>query len=190
MSRKSGKYWVTWANAHAKNSARLEDLDPVFRRSVESFVKELRRAGATVKITATRRSKKRAYLFHWSWKIATGRAKASDARKMPGVDIDWDHGSERESRSAAREMTQGFGLAMPPRSTNPPSLTSNHIAGKAVDMIIRWSGEIELEKKDGRKVAVQYMSNVNANRELHAIGASYGVKKLRTDAPHWSYNGR
>jgi hypothetical protein len=34
------------------------------------------------------------------------------------------------------------------------------------------------------------MSNVNANAALHVLGASYGVLKLVTDAPHWSHNGR
>ena len=30
---------------------------------------------------------------------------------------------------------------------------------------------------------------VNLNAKLHAVGASYGVLKLKTDAPHWSVDG-
>ena len=37
-------------------------------------------------------------------------------------------------------MIDGFGLAVPPTSTNAPSLTSNHSPGKAVDMDIDWTG--------------------------------------------------
>ena len=109
---------------------------------------------------------------------------------MVGVDIDWDHGDETKSKNGAKEMVTGFGLAVPPKSTNPPSLTSNHIAGKAVDMTIKWTGKIKITKKDGTQVEVTYMSNVNGNTALHEAGESYGVKKLKTDAPHWSYNGR
>ena len=28
------------------------------------------------------------------------------------------------------------------------------------------------------------------NKELQAVGETYGVKKLASDPPHWSYNGR
>ena len=72
----------------------------------------------------------------------------------------------------------------------PPSLTSNHIAGKAIDMDITWSGTLKVKKKDGTEVEVAYMSNPNANMKLHEVGASYGVKKLTNDKPHWSYDGR
>src|SRR5207248_10574750 len=114
----------------------------------------------------------------------------SDAQAMAGVDIEWDHGDAAKSRAAAREMVKGFGLAVPPKSTVAPALHSNHIAGKAVDMDITWEGTLRVEKKDGTVVSVPYMSNPNLNTKLHAVGASYGVKKHKSDAPHWSYNGR
>lgn len=81
-------------------------------------------------------------------------------------------------------MVQGFGLAVPPSSTNAPALTSNHISGKAIDMAIKWMGNIEIEKKDGTKVKAAYVMNTNSNTDLHAIGEPCGVKKLKTDAPH------
>jgi hypothetical protein len=109
---------------------------------------------------------------------------------MIGVDIEWNHGDLAKSKAGALEMVNGFGLAVPPRSINPPSLTSNHISGKAVDMTIKWTGTIKVKKKDGSEVSVTYSPNVNTNAVLHSIGESYGVKKLKTDAPHWSYNGR
>jgi hypothetical protein len=33
------------------------------------------------------------------------------------------------------------------------------------------------------------MSKVNHNKKLHAVGATYDVKKHKTDAPHWSTDG-
>lgn len=78
---------------------------------------------------------------------------------MVGVDIEWDHGDNEQSRAGALEMVNAFGLAVPPRSTNPPSLSSSPLRGKAIDLTIKWAGVIK-------------------------------VKKLITDAPHWSLNGR
>lgn len=190
MAVKSGKYWVTWANANAKNSSKIDDLEATFQEKVKAFKKALEDAGATVTVSTTKRSDKRAYLFHWSWKISQGKCKASEATKKTGVDIQWDHSDEKKSKAGALEMVNGFGLAVPPASTNPPSLTSNHISGKAIDMSISWKDTVKIKKKDGTEVSVKYMSNVNSNTTLHEIGKSYGVEKLTTDAPHWSYNGR
>jgi hypothetical protein len=190
MLTKSGRYWVTWANAHAKNSNKVDDLEAVFKTNVKAFIKALTDAGATVDVSATKRNDKRAYLFHWSWKISQSKCKPTDAKKMIGVDIQWDHGDLAKSKAGALEMVNGFGLAVPPRSINPPSLTSNHISEKAIDMTIKWSGAIKVKKKDGNEVQVVYSQNVNTNTVLHTIGESYSVKKLKTDAPHWSFNGR
>lgn len=190
MSNKSGKYWVTWANQNALNSSKLADLDAGFKAKVKEFIKALEDAGAKVSVSATKRNKKRAYLFHWSWKISQNKSKPSEATKMVGVDIEWDHGDLEKSKAGALEMVKGFGLAVPPRSIFPPSLTSNHIEGKAVDMTITWKNTIKVKKKDGTVVDIPFMQNVNGNTALHQVGDSYGVKKLKSDAPHWSYNGR
>jgi len=187
---KSGKYWVTWANTNAKNSVSLDDLVDPFKSNVKAFIKALQDAGAKVKVNATRRHPNRAYLFHWSWMIALGKCKPSEAKAQPGVDIEWDHGDLAKSKAGAQEMVDGFGLAVPPKSNVAPSLTSTHIAGQAVDMDITWTGEIKIKKKDGKEAAVAYMTNPNLNTRLHQVGESYGVKKHTSDAPHWSYNGK
>lgn len=186
---KSGTYWVTWANTHAKDSSSVEDLVDPFKTNVKAFIKALQNAGATVDVENTKRSDKRAYLFHWCWLIGLGKVKPSDAGSMLGVDIEWDHGDAEKSKKGAKEMIDGFGLAVPPNSTNAPALHSNHISGKAVDMTISWTGTIKIKKKDGSEESVAFMNDVNKNTKLQAAGASYGVKKLTTDAPHWSVDG-
>ncbi|MDH5858240.1 hypothetical protein [Lampropedia aestuarii] len=190
MTTKSGVFWVNWANENAKNSNQLIELEREFRENVEAFISALREGKASVRITSTRRNAKRAYLFHWAWRIATGSANASDATAMDGVDIEWDHGSASSSKNGALEMVNGFGLAMPPNSNVAPSLTSNHIMGKAIDMTILWTGEMTVNDKAGNSTKVQFSTNVNTNTQLHKVGASYGVYKLTSDAPHWSHNGR
>src|SRR5882762_6436755 len=125
---KSGAFWLTWANANAKNSTSIDDLAQPFKSNAKAFIKALQAAGANVDIGTTRRSDKRAFLFHWCWLIGLGKAKASEATVMPGVDIEWDHGDDTNSRNGAQEMIDGFGLAVPPISINPPALNSNHIS--------------------------------------------------------------
>jgi hypothetical protein len=185
----SGKSWVTWADDCAKNSSSVDDLIEPFKPHVKAFIKALKDAGAKVTVSATLRAAKRAYLFHWSWMIALGKCKPSEARSMAGVDIEWDHGDVAQSKAGAKEMVDGFKLAVPPLSTVAPALSSNHIVGKAIDMDITWAGDLKVKKKDGTMVSIQYMSNPNLNTKLHAVGESYGVTKLKTDAPHWSSNG-
>jgi hypothetical protein len=186
---KSGKFWVDWANINAKNSQSLDDLADPFKSNAKAFIKALEDAGAKVKVSATRRDASRAYLFHWSWLIALDKSKPSAAPARSGVDIEWDHGDAAKSKAGAQEMVDGFGLAVPPKSNVAPSLTSNHIAGKAIDMDITWTGDLKVKKKDGTIVSVTFTSNPNVNTKLHAVGESYGVKKLKTDAPHWSSDG-
>jgi len=155
VSTKSGTYWVTWANQNALNSTSLDRLETNFKTNVVAFKTALEAAGATVSIQATRRSDKRAYLFHWAWRIFTGDVKADAATAMTGVDIEWDHDDEAKSIAGAEEMVTGFGLAVPPNSTVAPSLTSNHIRGKAIDMTISWTGKIDVAKKDGTCVEIK-----------------------------------
>ncbi len=190
---KSGKYWVTWANKNAKNSTSIDKLEADFKKKVKAFKKALEDAGATVTVSTTRRHKDRAYLFHWCWKISQGKLGGTKISKIParaGINIEWDHGDAKKSKAGAEEMRSGFSLTKYPISKYAPSLTSNHIKGKAIDMTITWTGKIKVANKSGKKIELTYMKNVKNNKKLHAVGKSYGVKKLLNDAPHWSYNGK
>jgi hypothetical protein len=126
MLTKSGVFWVSWANTNAQNSNNIEDLVEPFRSDAKAFIAALQAGGARVNVTATKRSARRAYLFHWSWKIALGKCEPSEAGEKTGVDILWDHGEDVASKRGAQEMVSGFALAVPPRSINAPALTSNH----------------------------------------------------------------
>jgi hypothetical protein len=186
---KSGKWWKSWADTNAKNSDDIADLAEPFKSHVKEFIQALEDAGAEVTVEATRRDKKRAYLFHWSWLIALGKVKPSHAAAMAGVDIEWDHGDLAQSKAGAKEMVAAFKLAVPPKSNVAPALNSNHIAGNAIDMDIAWTGILHVKKKNGTVVDVPFMADPNHNRKLHAVGASYLVRKHTRDAPHWSRDG-
>src|SRR5262245_25718788 len=126
----SGAKWWHANQAKYPNSRKVEDLADGFRENVQAFLDALKAAGANVTISSTRRSKERAYLMHWSWKLLRGEVVAKDIPAQAGVTIKWDHGDETKSRKAAQEMVDLFQIAY------QPSLTSRHIEGKAIDMTI------------------------------------------------------
>lgn len=180
----SGAAWWHTNQARFANSQKTADLIPGFREDVERFIAAMRAGGANVQISSTRRNKVRAYLMHFSWRIARGEIAAGNVPPEPGCQIIWDHGNTAKSRAAAQEMKDLFNIAF------KPSLNSNHIAGKAIDMTISWNGTLNMVDGQGRAVAVPPPSPGSLNAKLHQVGATYRVLKLLSDPPHWSTNGR
>lgn len=180
----SGAAWWHANQAQFGNSHKTADLVPGFREDVEAFIAAMRAGGANIQISSTRRNKVRAYLMHFSWRIAKGEISAGAVPAEPGCQIIWDHGNAAKSRTAAQEMKDLFNIAF------KPSLTSNHIAGKAIDMTISWNGTLNMVDGQGRAVAVPPPSPGSLNAKLHQVGATYRVLKLLSDPPHWSTNGR
>lgn len=179
----SGMAWWHANQANYANSSAIGDLAPGFRQNVEKFITALERAGAVVRPSATLRNRIRAHLMHYSYRLAKGKIKAAHIPAVKGCDIDWDHGIEVKSRRAAQEMVDLFDIVY------QPSLTSLHIQGKAIDMSISWAGTITIRDGKRRDVELGGPQNGARNTVLHRIGASYGVHKLLSDAPHWSVNG-
>lgn len=174
----SGAAWWHANQARYPNSQSVEDLVSPFREQAQRFIAALRAAGANVRVSATRRSRIRAHLMHYSWKVAKGQIAAADVPAIDGCDINWDHGDTAKSRAAAQQMVRLFAIVF------KPSLTSNHIAGTAIDMTTTYSGTINVTDGTGKTVKVSSASALNQ------VGASYGVRKLASDPPHWSANGR
>jgi hypothetical protein len=181
----SGKDWWRANQAKYPNSQEIDDLEPGFRVRVEDFIVSLKHAGATVVVNSTRRNAIRAHLMHYSWKVAYGEIDPRDVPVRSGLNIEWDHGDLEASRKAAREMVNLFGMA------HNASLTSNHIRGKAIDMNISWKDTLVLTRPAPLLARIASRPRTGQNRELHEIGASvFEVRKLVSDPPHWSYNGR
>jgi len=184
-SNLSGKAWWHANQAQYPNSTEVNDLEPGFRSRVDDFIGSLRHAGALVSVRSTRRNSVRAHLMHYCWEVAYGETAPSDVPKCAGLDIEWDHGDVQKSREAAMDMVKLFHLAY------KASLTSNHIRGKAIDMNISWRNVLVLTRPAPLLVRIEGRPRSGQNRELHEIGSSvFGVKKLRSDPPHWSHNGR
>ena len=182
----SGLAWFKKNQAKYPNSAKIEDLDGSFKKNVQAFAKALEAAGATVSPTSTKRNPKRAAIMHWAFKVAKGKVKPEKVPKIEGVKIEWDHGDAKASVAAAKEMVgkKGFNIAF------QPSLTSLHITGKAIDMDISWKGTLKIKDNADKEVVIDKAPSNGNNKALHPVGASYGVKKLASDPPHWSINGK
>ncbi len=181
--RLSGAKWWHANQAKFPNSSKIEDLDSSFRSKVEKFLAALDDAGANVRVSATLRNAKRAFLMHYSWAVAHGQVAPSAVPAEPGVDIVWDHKNLKKSRAAAQEMVDLFHMAY------IASLTSLHIKGLAIDMDISWSGTLEIENARGKKIEIGSPRDGARNDDLHDVGATYGVIKLLSDPPHWSSTG-
>lgn len=187
----SGHHWVS----QFLGANRLQDLRQPFRSHAEAFVGALRAAGAKVTIAATYRSPKRAYLMHWCWKIAKNRVSPEDVPSMDGVSISWKHYDKdnkyahEQSIEAARAMVRAFQME---RLGVAPSLMSRHTLGFGIDMTISWRGELTLPDAYGHIVRIRCLPRSGMNRELHRVGASYGIIKYNRsgrDDPHWSDTG-
>ena len=186
MTYLSGADWWRANQSRYPNSNSVDTLASGFRSRVEDFLACLRQAGATVTIRSTRRDPSRAYLMHYSWRVAEGDIAPSEVPERSGVKIEWDHGDDEKSRQAAEEMVRLFGMA------HIAALNSNHIRGEAIDMKITWKDTLVLTKPAPLLARIESRPRTgDGNRELHEIGATvFGVKKLRSDPPHWSSNGK
>jgi hypothetical protein len=181
----SGDQWVS----RFTGSARLDDLIEPFQTNVRSFKSAIEAAGASVRISATYRPVERAYMMHWSYLIAKGAKKAKDIPALSGVNIEWDHGDEKKSIAAAKEMTSGFEID---NLKTTPALASNHTKKLAIDMTISWKGTLTIQNADDEAVVIESSPRDGMNPDLIKVGASYNVIKYNrtgTDKPHWSVDG-
>ena len=169
----SGRAWVE----KFPTGTSTDDLTPAFRDSVNAFIAAVRAAGGSVSIAATYRPPERAYLMHYAWEIANGSIQPDRVPARTGVDIEWDHGNKKKSVNAAKAMKTAYGMR------HIAALESNHTRRTAIDMNITGTNGKTMLNKSGKKVSIKNED------DLYAVGATYGVHKLRSDPPHWSADG-
>jgi hypothetical protein len=182
----SGAEWV----AKFRGSKDVSDLEPTFRTKVEQFIGAIEDAGATVSISSTYRPPERAYLMHWAWRIVKENYDAQNVPAMEGVNINWWHGNATQSKKAAQDMVDGYGLN---NLAVAPSLTSRHIERKAIDMHVSWAGNLKIKNADGSERTITSSPKDEINPDLIAVGQTYGVIHFvpaDRDRPHWSTDGR
>lgn len=194
----------------------VEKLDTKFKGEWKAFAKALVDAGADLEYESTKRSLGRAYMMHYCTLLSKGKIKSweipdqmtNKLGEITGhVGVEWSHSAadgrvdEAKSIKAATAMMLLFKIAY------PASLTSNHILGKAVDVLIEWTGTLKIKEMgsvgkdnketDGKVHEIKTTprhggkkGDPAGNKELIKIAKTYGIKKHLTDAPHWSVDGR
>jgi hypothetical protein len=69
------------------------------------------------------------------------------------------------------------------------ALRSRHTEGRAIDMSVSWSNNLEIVDARGRRVVINTEPRNGNNPQLREIGRTFGVIKLISDPPHWSDDG-
>src|SRR6266403_560989 len=149
----SGTQWVN----QFQTSTSVDTLVQPFRGNVNRFIAALKAGGAQVSISATLRPPERAYLMHYSYRIANQGLDPQTVPAKAGVDIDWVHRNQNgtvnlaASRLAAQQMVQAYGIAY------APVLVSRHEEGKAIDMTISWTVNLAIANASGTTVTITTM---------------------------------
>ena len=190
-------------------------LDGDFMKKWDAFAIALVAAGADVNITSTMRSMGRAYMMHYCSLVAHGAIQPWEVPDTINnhvgdaghVGVEWSHTLANgrvdvaASKKAAKAMMFLFEIAY------PAALTSNHTRGKAIDVTIEWSGTLKIREKpgvnkdgaaaEGKEIEITTtprhggtQAEPAGNKALREVAETYGVKKLITDAPHWSVDGK
>lgn len=162
-----------------------------FRSGLRDFLAALAAASASVHINATYRPPERAALMHFSWKVANNILAPQDVPVIPGVDIDWVHRDAAgnpdfpKSRSMASQMVHRYEIV------RQPALVSRHTQRNAIDMDIRWNGDLTIRPRNGAPRTITTTPRDGMNEILATVGATYGVIKaaFANDPPHWSNDG-
>jgi hypothetical protein len=190
MSDQRAPSGTAWCAEHPTGTTIAEITDLAFRASVQAFHDALIAAATPanhlkITISATLRPAKRAHLMHYAFRVCQGivtPAAANAAAAAAGIAINWDHGDLAISKAKAKEMVASYGIAY------APALTSRHTEGKAIDWTITWSGSLLIARK-GETTKLDCTGDGASSPNLHKVGASYGVRKLVGDPPHWSTDG-
>jgi len=182
----SGPDWVS----KFPTSKSTDDLVEPFRTNAKRFISALQAAQASVVVSDTYRPVERAYLMHFAWEIARKNFPAASVQAQTGVNIQWVHLDAlgqpdlAASKAAAEQMVQKYGMKV------EAVLVSRHTQRLAVDMTISWQGDLTIATADGNLTTITSLPRTGAeNTDLYAVGKSYGVNKLVSDAPHWSSDG-
>jgi hypothetical protein len=199
-----GPRWTARYQQPASFEARLAELEANnarFGKAMRSLIDQLASHGATIIVESAVRSRARGYLIFGSYYLSRARSKGDLALRLDrlasynrewklAVPITWRHPDGFEATvEAARQMADTYGVDF---ATVEGARRSDHYDGKAVDLVaVDLPRRLELAAPDGAKTvfdlsAPEQSRDVNLTPELiEWIEAHFGVKKLRSDYPHW-----
>lgn len=176
--------------------------DDDLERRLRSLVDQLRTQGAEVYINSTVRSPERGYLMWGAFVLSRSEneralratvQRLDQANREWGLDvpIDWHPtGGWRVTREAAREMADTYEVVF---ATEKGARSSSHYGGQAVDLVaLDLPRRLLVEAPSGERRTFDLSGDeepldLSLTPSLVAwIEAHFGLRKLRSDYPHWS----
>jgi len=172
-----------------------------FETRVRDLLQQLRDQGAEVHLNSSVRSPERGYLMWGAWRLSrTGSehelrrtaASLEEANASWGLDVPitwWHRGGWRDTREVAREMADTYDVVY---ATEQGARSSRHYTGHAVDLVaVGLPRRLELMAPDGASHAFDLRA-ADETRDLSLtpaliewIESHWGLRKLRSDYPHW-----
>jgi hypothetical protein len=199
-----GPSWAARYQQPATFSERLAELEaanPDFGKNMRSLIEQLEKQGATIIVESAVRSRARGYLIYGSYYLSRARNKADLAHRIArltsynrdwklAVPITWQHPDGFEATiDAARRLADTYGVDF---ASVRGARSSDHYDGKAIDVVaVDLPRRLTLAAPDGTTTeldlsAPEQSRDLNLTPELiEWIEAHFGVKKLRSDYPHW-----
>lgn len=182
--------------------AALARANPSFAERIEHLIRQLRAQGAFVQVESAVRSRERGLLLYASFTLSRADSEQELERRIRHVSelnrawhldvpIRWRlPGPWTATVEAARQLADTYGVVY---ATVRGARRSQHYGGAAVDFVaVRLPRRLELEAPSGARHVFD-LSGVDHTRELSLapeiigwVEREYGIKKLRTDYPHWS----
>ncbi len=173
-----------------------------FADRIEALLTQLEAEGAEVYLASTVRSRERGYLMWGAFSLSRARDQADLERRLArvedrnrawglNIDIRWRHPDGWEAtRDAARRMADSYDVVY---ATERGARSSNHYGADAADLIaLDLPRRLTLTAPDGATRSFD-LSDPDEPRDLSLtprliawIEAHWGLKKLRSDYPHWS----
>lgn len=183
----------------------LSEANADFATRIESLLTQLEEQGAEVYVTSTVRSRHRGYLMWGAFELSRAESEAQlNARqdKLNRVNEEWGlfapivwqaPGGWEETKEAARKMADAYDVVY---ATEKGARSSNHYDGVAADIVVLdMPRSVRLVAPDGFQKSFD-LSDPNETRDLSLtpqviewVEAHFGVRKLRSDYPHWDDAG-
>jgi hypothetical protein len=176
--------------------------DDSFAERIRSLIGQLRAQGAEVYLNSTVRSRERGYLMWGAFLLSRATSEADlkarvdrlrVARTQWGlaVPIRWMHPAGwQATREGARAMAETYEVVF---ASEAGARASDHYTGRAADLVaLALPRRLELRSPQG---VVRHfdLSAHAASRDLSLspelidwLEANWGIRKLRSDYPHWS----
>jgi hypothetical protein len=181
---------------------RAERPDATFADRIDDLLTQLEAQGAEVYLASTTRYRERGYLMWGAFHLSRAKDQAElesrlavvDARNAEwGLDvpIDWDGaGDWQATRDAARQMADTYDVVY---ATEKGARSSNHYGAKAADLIaIDLPRRLTLTAPDGATRSFLLTADDESRdlsltpRLIDWLEAHWGMRKLRSDYPHWT----